>query len=111
MKGKDFQFLSFGSGRRICPGINFGVATVEIMLANLMYHFDWDLQDDMTELFGLTLRRKEKLILVSKGPFGWGAALNGTVPFQFLRMEPFHSTFGKENGAIPFSVWLESALE
>ncbi|PVH36122.1 hypothetical protein PAHAL_6G003500 [Panicum hallii] len=66
MKGKDFQFLSFGSGRRICPGINFGVATVEIMLANLMYHFDWDLQDDMTELFGLTLRRKEKLILVSK---------------------------------------------
>jgi hypothetical protein len=37
--------------------------------------------------------------------------LNGTVPFQFLRMEPFHSTFGKENGAVPFSVWLESALE
>ncbi|PUZ49756.1 hypothetical protein GQ55_6G004100 [Panicum hallii var. hallii] len=73
MKGKDFQFLPFGSGRRICPGINFGVATVEIMLANLMYHFDWDLQDemegagkgvDMTELFGLTLRRKEKLILL-----------------------------------------------
>ncbi|CAO2190185.1 unnamed protein product [Urochloa humidicola] len=76
MKGKDFQFLPFGSGRRICLGINFGIATVEIMLANLMLHFDWDLPNemeggvckevDMGELFGLTLRRKEKLILLPK---------------------------------------------
>jgi hypothetical protein len=34
-----------------------------------------------------------------------------TVPFQFLRMEPFHFTFGKENGAVTFFVWLENALE
>ncbi|KAL6900812.1 hypothetical protein ACP4OV_005488 [Aristida adscensionis] len=75
MKGKDFQFLPFGSGRRICPGINFGISTVEIMLANLMYHFDWEFPTemknsgggiDMTELFGLTLRRKENLLLVPK---------------------------------------------
>ncbi|TVU43843.1 hypothetical protein EJB05_10341, partial [Eragrostis curvula] len=70
MKGKDYQFVPFGSGRRICPGMNFGIATVEIMLANLMYHFDWELPIggavDMTELFGLSLRRKEKLILVPK---------------------------------------------
>ncbi|CAO2186563.1 unnamed protein product [Urochloa humidicola] len=72
-KGRDFKFLPFGAGRRICPGINFGVATIEIMLANLLYCFDWDLPTgmnkediDMTEVFGLTVRLKEKLLLVPR---------------------------------------------
>ncbi|XP_037436397.1 indole-2-monooxygenase-like [Triticum dicoccoides] len=71
LTGKDFQFVPFGAGRRICPGLNFGLATVEIMLANLAYCFDWELpvgmerdEIDMTEVFGLTVRRKEKLMLV-----------------------------------------------
>ncbi|CAD6252727.1 unnamed protein product [Miscanthus lutarioriparius] len=74
-KGNDFQFIPFGAGRRMCPGINFGLATVEIMLAKLMYCFDWglpagmDKEDiDMTEVFGLTVHRKEKLMLVPKLP-------------------------------------------
>ncbi|XP_002444127.2 indole-2-monooxygenase [Sorghum bicolor] len=73
MRGNDFQFVPFGAGRRICPGLNFGLATVEIMLANLVYCFDWGLpigmkeEDiDMTEVFGLSVRRKEKLILLSE---------------------------------------------
>ncbi|OEL23135.1 3-hydroxyindolin-2-one monooxygenase [Dichanthelium oligosanthes] len=72
-KGNDFQFTPFGAGRRMCPGINFGLATINIMLANLMHCFDWTLpagmekEDiDMTEVFGLTVHRKEKLILVPK---------------------------------------------
>jgi hypothetical protein len=47
------------------------MATVEIMLANLVYCFDWQLpvgmeekDVDMTEVFGVTVRRKEKLMLV-----------------------------------------------
>jgi cytochrome P450 len=70
-KGRDFRFLPFGAGRRICAGANFGVATVEIMLANLVYGFDWELpagisrEDiDMTEVFGITVHRKEKLLLL-----------------------------------------------
>lgn len=68
-KGNDFHFLPFGTGRRICPGINFAIATIEIMLANLMYHFDWELPEagsviDNAESFGLTVHRKEKLLLV-----------------------------------------------
>jgi cytochrome P450 len=49
--------------------MNFALATIEIMLANIVYHFDWELPKgadkiDMTEVFGLTARRKEKLLLV-----------------------------------------------
>ena len=72
-KGNDFQFLPFGAGRRICPGINLGIANVELMLANLVNHFDWELPVGverkniyMTEVFGLTVRRKEKLLLIPK---------------------------------------------
>ncbi|CAO2210539.1 unnamed protein product [Urochloa humidicola] len=72
-RGNDFQFVPFGAGRRICPGLNFGMATVEIMLANLVYCFDWELpagkkkEDiDLTVVFGLTVHPKEKLILVPK---------------------------------------------
>ncbi|GJN12674.1 hypothetical protein PR202_ga30971 [Eleusine coracana subsp. coracana] len=72
-KGSDFQFTPFGAGRRICPGLNFALATVETMLANLIYCFDWELPTgrediDMTDVFGLTMHRKEKLFLVPK-PF------------------------------------------
>ncbi|XP_044392359.1 indole-2-monooxygenase [Triticum aestivum] len=75
-KGRDFQFLPFGAGRRICPGMGFGLATVEVMLANLVYCFDWELPDgmreedvDMADVFGVTMSRKEKLILVPKIPY------------------------------------------
>ncbi|RCV34375.1 hypothetical protein SETIT_7G155100v2 [Setaria italica] len=72
-KGSDFQFLTFGSGRRMCAGMNFAVATVEVMLANLVHRFDWELPPgkegrdiDMSQVFGLVVRRKEKLLLVPK---------------------------------------------
>jgi hypothetical protein len=52
-----------------------------------------------------------EMIWFHKGAFGWGANLNGMAPFQFLRMEPLRSTFGKKNGAALFFVWLESVLE
>lgn len=72
-KGTNFQFLPFGAGRRICPGMNFGMASVELMLSNLMYCFDWELpvgmdkdDVDMTDQFALTMARKEKLYLIPR---------------------------------------------
>ncbi|GJM90932.1 hypothetical protein PR202_ga07259 [Eleusine coracana subsp. coracana] len=72
-KGSDFKFLPFGAGRRMCPGINFSLSSIEIMLANLVHRFNWEVPTvmgetclDMTEVFSLTLRRKEKLFLAPK---------------------------------------------
>ncbi|KAI3837751.1 hypothetical protein MKX03_010929 [Papaver bracteatum] len=71
-KGQDFQFIPFGSGRRGCPGASFGIAVVEIVLANLLYGFDWKLPGgvnnedlDMAEGAGaLTCNRKIHLYVV-----------------------------------------------
>ncbi|XP_057801988.1 salviol synthase-like [Salvia miltiorrhiza] len=64
-KANTFDYIPFGAGRRICPGIGFGIANIEIELATLLYHFDWILPHgmepqelDMTELSGMSGRRK-----------------------------------------------------
>ena len=70
-KGMHFELIPFGAGRRMCPGIGFGIANTELPLANLLFYFDWKLPGDMKmgsldmeESFGVTVKRKHDLQVV-----------------------------------------------
>ncbi|KAK9993765.1 hypothetical protein SO802_023468 [Lithocarpus litseifolius] len=71
-KGLDFELILFGGGRRGCPGISFGVAIAENVIANLLCWFDWELPSsnagkdlDMTEVNAVTVFKKVPLELVA----------------------------------------------
>ncbi|XP_057770327.1 cytochrome P450 71D10-like [Salvia miltiorrhiza] len=67
----NLEYIPFGAGRRICPGISFGIANVQLPLSMLLYHFDWKMPNgikgedlDMSEAFGITVNRNHHLHLV-----------------------------------------------
>ncbi|RDY10410.1 Cytochrome P450 71A1, partial [Mucuna pruriens] len=72
LNGQDFQLIPFGSGRRACPAISFGLASIEYVLANLLYLFKWKMPEtgvlkqniDMCETNGITVSKKIPLYLV-----------------------------------------------
>ncbi|CAM0902729.1 unnamed protein product [Alopecurus aequalis] len=70
--GSHFEYLPFGSGRRMCPGSNFGLGMLELILARLLYYFNWSLpagirphELDMDMVVSATARRRNPLHLVA----------------------------------------------
>uniref|UniRef100_A0A0E0MMX4 Cytochrome P450 n=1 Tax=Oryza punctata TaxID=4537 RepID=A0A0E0MMX4_ORYPU len=47
-KGEHPELMSFGTGRRICPGMAMALANVEFTLANLLFSFQWTLPEGTT---------------------------------------------------------------
>ncbi|CAN1824373.1 6,7,8-trihydroxycoumarin synthase [Linum perenne] len=73
MGSLEFELIPFGGGRRKCPGMHMGIATVELTLANLLYWFDWEMPEGMTRedldmdvILGLTMHKKHDLCLVAR---------------------------------------------
>ncbi|XP_057520076.1 geraniol 8-hydroxylase-like [Amaranthus tricolor] len=68
VKGRDFELIPFGAGRRICPGMPLAIRMIHLMLGSLIHGFDWKLEGgispekmDMTEKFGFTLEKAQRL--------------------------------------------------
>nr|AHZ12854.1 CYP76 [Plectranthus barbatus] len=61
-RGRDYELIPFGSGRRMCPGLELADRMVPMLLATLIHNFDWELEPgaqslDMTSSFGINLRK------------------------------------------------------
>ncbi|XP_010534770.1 PREDICTED: cytochrome P450 71A1-like [Tarenaya hassleriana] len=83
MEGEEYEFqgtngkyVPFGFGRRICPGLNYAVAMVESVVANLLYLYEWELPEgvtpesmDMSEKYSQTILLKHPLCLIPSKRF------------------------------------------
>jgi cytochrome P450 len=45
-----YKFLPFRSGRRMCPGFNYGLANMELAVIGMLYHFNWSLPEGVEEV-------------------------------------------------------------
>ncbi|CAI0409431.1 unnamed protein product [Linum tenue] len=70
-KGNYFELVTFGAGRRICPGMPLALRMLHMMLGSLIHWFDWKLSDgvepeklDMEEKFGIALQKAKPLLAI-----------------------------------------------
>ncbi|KAL4019009.1 hypothetical protein IC575_022644 [Cucumis melo] len=61
-KGKNFEFIPFGNGKRTCPGQGMAMRMLHLIVGSLIHFFNWKLEDGVTPenlnmdaKFGLTL--------------------------------------------------------
>ncbi|XVE94790.1 hypothetical protein REPUB_Repub02eG0039700 [Reevesia pubescens] len=58
VRGQNYEFIPFGNGRRVCPGISFALQVLHLSLASLLQAFEittlFDEPVDMVEGAGLT---------------------------------------------------------
>jgi len=71
IRGHDFQLLPFGSGRRSCPAMQLAIVLVQLIEAQLVHCFDWELPNgmqpcdlDVAENFRLATSRANPLMAI-----------------------------------------------
>nr|AYM55671.1 cytochrome P450 [Croton stellatopilosus] len=70
-RGRNFELIPFGAGRRICPGLPLAIRMLHLMLGSLINLFGWKLEDEnnpnvmnMEDRFGITLQKAHPLLAV-----------------------------------------------
>ncbi|KAK4732944.1 hypothetical protein R3W88_025932 [Solanum pinnatisectum] len=68
MRGKDFEMIPFGAGRRTCPGFPLALRLMPAILGLMLNSFNWELEAciepkdlDMEEKFGVILGKAHPL--------------------------------------------------
>ncbi|KAI3874019.1 hypothetical protein MKX03_029169 [Papaver bracteatum] len=72
-RGRHSQYLPFGSGRRICPGLPMAHQILPILVGSLLQSFDWTLENgvtpesiDMNEKLDMSLKKSTPLRIIPK---------------------------------------------
>uniref|UniRef100_A0A7N0SYN8 Cytochrome P450 n=1 Tax=Kalanchoe fedtschenkoi TaxID=63787 RepID=A0A7N0SYN8_KALFE len=67
-RGKNFEFIPFGAGRRMCAGVPLAHRILNLVLGSLVHSFDWELESlvrpeamDARGTLGITMRKLEPL--------------------------------------------------
>ncbi|XP_022156837.1 geraniol 8-hydroxylase-like [Momordica charantia] len=65
VRGRSFELIPFGGGRRICPGLPLAMRMLHLMLGSLINLFDWKLEDEyevnMEDKFGVVVEMARPL--------------------------------------------------
>ncbi|XP_065858898.1 flavonoid 3',5'-hydroxylase 1-like [Euphorbia lathyris] len=68
--GNNFQYLPFGSGRRVCPGIPLAERGLMYILGSMLHSFEWwlphGIELELSDKFGITVRKMKPLMFVPK---------------------------------------------
>ncbi|KAK4493031.1 hypothetical protein RD792_018155 [Penstemon davidsonii] len=77
-KGNNFEFVPFGSGRRMCPRLPMAFVQVQYVVACFVNTFNWfvprdnDLDElDMEEVYHLAMRKKDPLEVIPRAVNQW----------------------------------------
>ncbi|XP_016485318.1 putative (S)-N-methylcoclaurine 3'-hydroxylase isozyme 2 [Nicotiana tabacum] len=72
-KGRNFEYIPFGSGRRICAGEPLASRFIPLAVASFIHKFDWILPNDMDpahismdEILDITMFKKDPLLVIPK---------------------------------------------
>ena len=66
--GNKFQYMPFGSGRRVCAGIPLGERILMFLLASFLHSFEWKLPNDtkldLSDKWGIVMKKLKPLVVI-----------------------------------------------